>query len=300
MGASWTLLLVEEGSTVMKKQSLYALIVLVAAALPALGQKVVTQKHGSAAITRVETALNHLTVIELAEPVLSVASGSDAFRVEWRENKVFVEPTEASVSTNLFIWTKSGRLNYELEPAGQVAQMDFAIDQPPVAAPAIKALAAKRDPSSREKRMESALLDATPVQMSDYRAQWNRVQLLIKDLFERDGRLFIRYAILNSTNHPFEIANPQVFLLESPRSPISLIPQRNSQLPDSAAAKIESTRQVPLDIIHQEVETPEVKPGEEAVGIIEVTAPAAGEGATVLRLVLPNSRHGEISATVVL
>ena len=284
----------------MNKQTLYALTVLVAAAWPALGQKVVIQKPDSAAITRVETALNHLTVIELAEPVLSVASGSDAFRVEWRENKVFVEPTEASVSTNLFIWTKSGRLNYELEPAGQVAQMDFAIDQPSVAAPAIKALAAKRDPSSREKRMEAALLDATPVQMSGYKAQGNRVQLLVKDIVRRDGRLFIRYATLNSTNHPFAIANPQVFLFESPRSPISLIPQRNSQLPDSEAARIESTRQVPLDIIHQEVETPEVKPGEEAVGIIEVTAPAAGEGATVLRLVLPNSRRGEISATFVL
>ena len=284
----------------MKNQTLYALIVLVAAVLPALGQKVVTQKHGSAAITRVETALNHLTVIELAGPVLSVASGSQAFRVEWRQNKVFIEPTQASVSTNLFIWTKSGRLNYELEPAGQVAQMDFAIDQPPVAPPAIKALAAKRDPSSREKRMEAALLGATPVQMSGYKAQWNRVQLLVKDIVRRDGRLLIRYAILNSSNHPFEIANPQIFMLESPRSPISLIGQRNFQLPDSEAARIASTRQVSLDIIHQEVETLEVKPGEEAVGIIEVKAPAAGQGTTVLRLVLPDNTNGEISATFVL
>ena len=284
----------------MKKQMLYALIVLVAAALPAFGQKVVTQKPGSTAITRVETALNHLTVVELAEPVLSVASGSQAFRVEWRQNKVFIEPTEASVSTNLFIWTKSGRLNYELEPAGQVAQMDFAIDQPPVAPPAIKALAAKRDPSSREKRMEAALLDAKPVQMSDYKAQWNRVQLLIKDIVRGDGRLLIRYAILNSTNRLFEIANPQVLLLESPRSPISLIPQRNSQLPDSEAVRIESNGQIALDVIHQEVETGKVKPGEEAVGIIEVKAPASGQGPTVLRLVLPDNTNGEISATFVL
>ena len=284
----------------MKKQTLYALLVLVAAAWPALGQKVVIQKPDSAVITRIETALNHLTVVELAEPVLSVASGSQAFRVEWRQNKVFIEPTEASVSTNLFIWTKSGRLNYELEPAGEVARMDFAIDQPPVAPPAIKALAAKRDPSSREKRMEAALLDATPVQMSDYKAQWNRVQLLIKDLFERDGRLLIRYAIVNSANHPFEILTPQVFMLESPRSPMSLIAQRNFQLPDSEAARIESNRQVALDVIHQEVETPQVKPGDEAVGIVEVRAPATDQGPTVFRLVLPDSRHGKISATFVL
>ena len=284
----------------MNKQTLYALTVLVAAAWPALGQKVVIQKPDSAAITRVETALNHLTVIELAEPVLSVASRSDAFRVEWRENKVFVEPTEASVSTNLFIWTKSGRLNFELEPAGQVAQMDFAIDQPPVAPPAIKTPAAKRDLSSQEREMGAALLGAKPVQMSGYKAQWNRVQLLIKDIVRRDGRLLIRYAIVNSTNHPFEIANPQVFLLKSPRSPISLFAQHNFQLPDSEAARIESNGQVSLDVIHQEVATPQVKPGKESVGIVEVKAPASGQGPTVLRLVLPDNTNGEISATFVL
>lgn len=284
----------------MKKQTLCTLTVLVAAALPVFGQKVVTQRPGSAAITRVETALNHLTVIELAEPVLSVASGSDAFRVEWRENKVFIEPTEANVSTNLFIWTKSGRLNYELEPAGEVARMDFAIDQPQPERPAIKPPAAKRDPASHGREMEAALLGAKPVEMSAYKAQRNHLQLLVKDVVRRDGQLFIRYAVENSTNGDYEIANPQVFLLESPRSPISLIGQRNFQLPDSEAARIESNGQVALDVIHQEVETPKVKPGEEAVGIIEVTAPAAGQGPTVLRLVLSDSRHGEISATFVL
>ena len=284
----------------MKKHSLLPLVVLMMAAVPGLAQRIEIQAPGSRAIIRVETALNHLTVIELTEPVLSVASGSEAFRVEWRENKVFIEPTEANVSTDLFIWTKSGRLNYELDPAGEVARMDFAIDQPQPPRPASKPPAAKADPSSREKRMEAALLDATPVQMSDYKAQWNRVQLLVKDIVRRDGRLFIRYAIENSTNHPFEISSPQVFLLESPRSPISLIGQRNFQLPDSEAARIESNGQVSLDVIHQEVETPKVKPGEEAVGIVEVEAPAAGQGPTVLRIVLPDSRHGEISATFVL
>ncbi len=207
----------------MKKHSLLPLVVLMMAAVPGLAQRIEIQAPGSRAIIRVETALNHLTVIELTEPVLSVASGSEAFRVEWRENKVFIEPTEANVSTDLFIWTKSGRLNYEIDPAGEVARMDFAIDQPQPPRPASKPPAAKADPSSREREMEAALLGAKPVEMSAYKAAQNRVQLLVKDLFERDGRLFIRYAVENQTIYPFEIATPQVFLLESPRSPISLI-----------------------------------------------------------------------------
>ena len=80
--------------------------------LPAWAQKIETQKPDRNRIVRVQTALNHLTVIEVGEPVTTVAAGSSAFKIEWRENKVFVQPTEPSAATNLFIWTVSGRLNY--------------------------------------------------------------------------------------------------------------------------------------------------------------------------------------------
>ena len=43
---------------------------------------------------RVETALNHLTIIELSEPITMVAAGSPAFKIERRENKVFIQPLE--------------------------------------------------------------------------------------------------------------------------------------------------------------------------------------------------------------
>jgi hypothetical protein len=284
----------------MKKQTLFAFVVLAMTAVPVLGQKIETQAKGSAAITRVETALNHLTVIELSEPVLSVAAGSQAFKVEWRENKVFVEPTEANVSTNLFIWTKTGRLNYELEPAGEVAGMDFAIDQPPTPPPVIKTPATEADPPPHKTVDDSALLGGKPVWMSAFKAKRNTVQLLIKDLFQQDGRLYIRYAVVNLTNRAYGIGTPQVFLLESPRGPRGIIAQRDSQLTDSEAAKIESVRQVSLDVIHGETRSAQVKPGEETVGVVEVKPPAAGRGATVLRLVLADKNHGQITATVVL
>src|SRR5438552_4319237 len=121
-----------------------AYVILTIASFQALAQKIETQKPDRNRIVHVQTALNHLTVIEVGEPVTTVAAGSSAFKIEWRENKVFIQPTEQTVATNLFIWTRSGRLNYELEPAGTVEQMDFAIDQTP--APVAPAPVAK--PSS--------------------------------------------------------------------------------------------------------------------------------------------------------
>ena len=96
------------------------IVTLAALVQPAWAQRIEVQKPDPNRIVRVQTALNHLTVIEVREPVITVAAGSPAFKIEWRENKVFIQPTEADVATNLFIWTASGRTSYELEPAGAV------------------------------------------------------------------------------------------------------------------------------------------------------------------------------------
>ena len=116
--------------------------VLAAVLVPAVAQKIETETSDRTRIVHLKTALNHLTVIEVGEPVVQVAAGSPTFKVEWRENKVFVQPTEADAATNLFIWTASQRLNYELEPADSVTNMDFAVDQAPVHVEPVKPTAA--------------------------------------------------------------------------------------------------------------------------------------------------------------
>src|SRR5215472_10820240 len=117
------------------KRILATLTMLTAFLVPAMAQNLGTESSDRTRVVNLKTALNHLTVIEVAEPVVEVAAGSPSFRVEWRDNKVFVQPTEADAATNLFIWTATQRLNYELEPAGAVEAMDFAVDQAPTHSP---------------------------------------------------------------------------------------------------------------------------------------------------------------------
>jgi type IV secretory pathway VirB9-like protein len=88
-------------------RSALIIIIGVATAAPLLGQRIENQTSDRGQVVHLKTALNHLTVIELREPVIQVATGSQSFKVEWRENKVFVQPTEPDASTNLFIWTAS-------------------------------------------------------------------------------------------------------------------------------------------------------------------------------------------------
>src|ERR1035441_518529 len=57
--------------------------VLAAVFVPAVAQKIETETSDRTRIVHLKTALNHLTVIEVGEPVVQVAAGSPAFKVEW-------------------------------------------------------------------------------------------------------------------------------------------------------------------------------------------------------------------------
>jgi hypothetical protein len=53
----------------------------------AAGQTINIEKSDRSKVIRVQTLMNHLSIIELAEPVTEVAAGSSAYKVEWAATK---------------------------------------------------------------------------------------------------------------------------------------------------------------------------------------------------------------------
>lgn len=274
---------------------------IVAAALgwPAWGQKVEVEKPDRGKIIHVQTALNHLTVLEMSESVSTVAVGSPDFKVEWRENKVFIEPTEPDVATNLFVWTPSGRFNYELDPAGVVPEMVFAIDQPvpdpPRAADATKRASAPADPSPAE-----VLIQAKPVRLHGSIPEKNRVAIYLTDSLERDGQVFIRYTIRNETKKAYTPGDPQAVVLNAPRYRESLYVLANYQLSADETARLKCSGEAPLEIAKSEMRSPRIEPGQETAGIVAIKLPPTQTGPTVLQLIFLAGPKGPINATLVL
>jgi len=275
-------------------------VALAVLGVPAWAQKIETEKPDRGRIVHVQTALNHLTVIEVGEPVTTVAAGNSAFKLEWRENKVFIQPTEPNVATNLFIWTASGRLNYELEPAGAVDQMDFAIDHlaehtaPP-------ATAAKPSSLTAVDVSTEGLLGGRPIRMESLKEPKNRVVVLLKDVFRReDNETFIRYAVRNDSKRSYRLGTPEVFTLNVNRRPRSFGRLSNSQLTDADAARIGSDGQTPVAVVAGRVRASRVEPGQETVGVVGVKLPVPKDGLTVLRFVFPGDGGAQPAATLVL
>jgi hypothetical protein len=263
-------------------------VLLASALIPARAQRIETETSDRTRIVHLKTALNHLTVIEVAEPVVQVAAGSPSFKVEWRENKVFVQPTEAEATTNLFIWTANQRLNYELEPATTVTDMDFAVDQTPVHVEPLKP-ASVTPPASPS--ISELLLAGKPVRLLPSKQRASKpVEVWISDLYEKDGRLLIRYAVRNHTSEPYSIDTPAVYQLDGVHSPQSLYGLINSQLGDEQAAKLKAKQQTPVKVLDGQMQPTRIAPGEEAVGVVTLQM-ASSTHPTILRFQFPSSKQ---------
>jgi hypothetical protein len=90
-----------------------------------------------------------VTTLAIADP--------DSFQVERHDDKVFVKPLREGVSTNLFVWTASRELSYELDPAGQLAAMDVLVRAEPVPNPHTSTQASA-EPSDAEIRKIASLV----------------------------------------------------------------------------------------------------------------------------------------------
>lgn len=279
------------------KHAVLTFTLLSATFLPTVAQKIETQNTERKQIIHVNTALDHLTIIELGEPVLQVASGSPSFKVEWRENKVFVQPTEAEARTNLFIWTASQRLNYELEPAGSVAEMDFAIDHTPVRSNPV--VSSNSQPQPAQPTISDLLLEGQPVRTPSKQHGSKPVEVWISDLYEKDGHLLVRYTVFNRGTETYSVNAPLVFQLDGVHSTQSLYGLTNSQLSDEQASKIKIKRWLPVKVIEQDVQSDKIAPGEQTAGIVSLAMASSSEP-TVLSFQFPgaNGSRGRSSRPI--
>jgi len=278
----------------MKRFSIILIITAFTAAwMPLSAQKIEHETGDRTQIIHLKTALNHLTVIELREPVIQVATGSQSFKVEWRENKVFVQPTESDASTNLFIWTASERLNYELEPAGDVAAMDFAVDQMPLAQPKPASVTPPPQPSPTE-----ILLAGKPVRLESSRPTRKPVEVTIRDLYEGDGRVLVRYAVRNRGNHVYDVSTPQVYELTGVHYSQSLYTLVDAQLGDQEAARVTAKGQTPVPVLEGHIQAEHLAPGGESLGVVALHLPSSTEP-TILRFQFANDDKQQIAALLV-
>jgi hypothetical protein len=247
-------------------------------------------------VIHVATALDHLTVLEFGEPVTMAAAGSPAFQIERHEDKVFIKPLKAGVSTDLFVWTASRRFAYELEPPGEVKNMNFAVDsRVPTPKPA---------PDSKEQLNDiadmmftRALLGSERVDSANVKDAKDRVTVRIEHVFQSRNTTYIHYSVRNQSARPYRVTTPQVAEAIAPDASISIQALRHMQLDSQILRKLGKPRERPLTLSRADVQKEDIQPGEETRGVIAIREQVSGPSILQLRFG-PEGSHN-VQATMV-
>jgi hypothetical protein len=223
-------------------------------------------------VIQVHTALNHLTVIEAREPITMAAAGSDAFEIERHANRVFVKPTRAGVSTNLFVWTDHGRSVYELQPAADVSKMDVLIGSAQTPSVSSKAeLLSDEDVSKIAGQVLShTLLNAERVNAVGLKTQKNRVNVRLEEVVRGNDAIYVRYQVTNLSAVPYRVLAPEVSLLTTNETAPSSLPAANSQLGAAYIDRLPTPNRQPIEVLHSEIGTEDVALGQTSAGVLAI------------------------------
>jgi hypothetical protein len=284
-----------------KEAALKTLTILsLAFAAVAAGAQTTSQNQ----IRHIQTSLNHLTVLEFGESVTTLAiADPDSFQVERHDDKVFVKPLREGVSTNLFVWTASRELSYELDPAGQLAAMDILVrTEPPSPHSSTRAAA---EPSDAEiRKIASLVLTQAMMGLEDIvrdaeKPSTGRVQVDLKQVFRAKDRMYIRYSISNQTMAPFRVTTPDVCLPVPSEQPMSLVSLRNHQITSRAFTSFRAKQISGVDVMLSESATRDLAPGEETTGVISIGR-STGNSPQIYQLSFGADQHGPLKVEAVL
>lgn len=223
-------------------------------------------------VTQVHTALNHLTVIEVGEPITMAAAGSDAFEIERHANRVFVKPTRPGVSTNLFVWSEHGRSVYELQPAADVSKMDVLIGaaQTPSVSSKAKQLSDEDVSKIADHVLSRTLLNAERINAVGLKTQKNRVNVRLEEVVRGNNAIYVRFQVTNLSAVLYRVVAPEVSLLTTNEAAPSSLPAANSQLGTAYLDRLPTPNRQPIELLHSEIGTEDVAPGQTSAGVLAI------------------------------
>ena len=242
-----------------------ALILYWLLSMPAFADEFKISSQSREQVTRVATALDHLTVLEFGEQVTMAAAGSDAFQIERHDNKVFIRPLKTGASTDLFVWTASRRFTYELQPPGEVKEMNFALDTP-TAAP-------KSPPDSphldevAETMLTQAFLGVERIDTSGIKDN-RQITVRIEHVLRSKNSVYIHYSVRNRSARPFRVSAPLVAQAFAPRATVSLAALQYKQLDIRVLHKLGQLTERSLTPARTEVQKQDLQLNEETHGVL--------------------------------
>jgi hypothetical protein len=276
---------------------------ILAAGSVASAQTITHQTVSANVVTPVATALNHLSLIELPEPITRAAVGSDDIRIEWHGNTVALKPIRQGQSTNLFVWTEHTQSTYEIFPPGDVTSAAFVIDQTNGHTEVSKPAEAQARISETEIQkaadtlIAQSMLQSSVVNNHGIKDSRDHVNVRITEVVRDKDALYVRYTISNPGQHPYRVNDPAVFSF-TPYAAGVVGPLKGLQIPQQKVDALGLGTTATLSVREGRISNRDVNPGQTIDGVL--CFKGTDEKPQIYRFVFANDESHVVSASAVL
>jgi hypothetical protein len=246
---------------------------LAAIALVALTAK--AQNINFADVQHIHTALNHLTVIDLGEPIQFIAAADrDSFQIERAGDKVLLQPLKDGVSTNLILWTASRQVSYELDAPGDVQKMNVLVRSLPASIRTATSTSTEKERQRIAAAATTRALLGTQDIVADRSAKTPSTAVtasIVRVLHTSEGT-YIQYKVTNHSATPFRMTTPTVVELAPTQVPISLVALRNHQLSPQVLGDFKPKTNGSSTTVAGQTQQSDLQPGASTSGYVLIRA----------------------------
>lgn len=162
-------------------------------------------------VEKLATSLDHTSMVEFPDVVTAAVVGTEAVKMEFRDNVVILEPQKSGVTTNLLVWAAGKQLVYEVQPASETSQWPYVIREslapppsPPPGPSPIEAMAL------RDASHGAFLLSMRDIMVYRDTKKEKGVHMWASQVGEDQFAYYVRMTVVNKTKHPYRVTTPAV------------------------------------------------------------------------------------------
>jgi hypothetical protein len=253
-------------------------------------------------VPHIHTAFNHLTVIDVGEPIQWIAAADpDSFQIERENDKVLLQPLKQGTSTNLILWTASRQISYELDAPGDLTKMNVLVRNLPQA---IHVAVDAPTSNERQQIATTATTEAILAAKDIFPEQPAKKPLaaisasVIRVLHTSSG-IYLQYVIVNHSNSPFRVTTPSVTHLQPTQTPVSLLALLNRQLTTQTLSTFKARPDGIARDVSGDSQQADVAPGTSTTGYVLVHT-VAGSAPEIYQLSFGSTPLGSLVEAVVI
>jgi hypothetical protein len=253
-------------------------------------------------VQHIHTALNHLTVIDLGEPIQFIAAADpDSFQIERAGDKVLLQPLKDGTSTNLILWTASRQVSYELDAPGDVVKMNVLVRNMPASVRAASVASTERERQQvAATATTQAMLGAQDI-VADQPSKGspNSVTASIVRVLHTSDGTYLQYEVINHSAIPFRVTTPVVTPLTPTQTPVSLIALRNHQLSPQMLSGFKAKVNGTSVALTGQMQQSDVQPGASTTGYVLIRS-INGSTPMIYQLDFGSTASGPLIESVVI